>query len=204
MTLAFNEEKHEYLVDGRPAPSVTELVAPLGEDYDDLDEYMELAVDYAAERGTALHAYIAHRLTGGAPEDFELPTAYEGYAESVELFLAEHRIEPILIETALCCSQYAGTPDLVCDFDGTLTILDYKFVSQVAKSKVGAQLGGYLSLCEENGLEPQKLAAVQFLPEGEGYRLYPADKASAVAAFTACLAVYGWKKTQHKRGRIFK
>lgn len=212
MTIEFDEAKHQYRVDGVPVPSVTQLVAPLGgvsgesaflgEDYDEPDDdRMELTLEAAADRGTTMHAYIAHRLNGGAPEDFELPDAYEPYACAVELFLMEHQITPLLIETALPGVGFAGTPDLVCEFDGDLSILDYKFVAQIAKSKVGAQLAGYRALCDQNGIETDKLFAVQFLPDGT-YRLYPVDETQSAVAFTVCQTLYDIKTKKHPRGRI--
>lgn len=202
LDVTFDPAAHTYTVDGKPVPSVTQLVAPLGADYDDPeDDYLELAVEAAADRGTAMHAYLAHRLTGGAPEDFELPDAYAPYAEAVELFLSEHRIEPFVIEQPMGAPSYAGTPDLVADFDGTLAILDYKFVSSVAKSRVSAQLGGYSLLCGENMLYPDALYAVQFLPDG-AYRLYPVDVGQALAAFHVCKTLYEIKTKKHPRGRI--
>ena len=74
--VTFDDAKHAYTVDGKAVPSVTQLVAPLGADYDEPeDDMLALTVDAAADRGTTMHAYLAHRLTGGTPEDFELPDA---------------------------------------------------------------------------------------------------------------------------------
>lgn len=201
--VTFDPAAHAYTVDGESVPSITQLVAPLGADYDEAaeDDLTSLAVEAAADRGTTMHAYLAHRLIGGAPEEFELPDAYAPYADAVELFLAEHRIDPYLIEQPLGSIAFAGTPDLVADFDGTLSVLDYKFVSQVAKSKVGAQLGGYLTLCNDNALYPDALYAVQFLPDGV-YRLYPADVGQALASFHVCKTLYEIKTKKHPRGRI--
>ncbi len=199
--LTFDEATHQYHIDGIPVPSVTQLVAPLGDALDDLDPDLELTMEAAAERGVTMHAYPAHRLLGNAPEDFELPVDYQPYAEAVEQFLLEHRITPLLIETALAGDGFAGTPDLVCEFDGPLAILDYKFVSQVAKSKVGAQLGGYKRLCEHNGVYADKLYAVQFLADGT-YRLYPTDPTAAEVAFNVCRTLYDIKTKKHPRGRI--
>lgn len=200
-TIEFNEDKHQYLVDGIAVPSVTQLVAPLGEDFDEPDEFLELAFEAAADRGVTMHAYIAHRLTGGEPEEFELPDIYQSYAEAVELFLSEHTIVPLLIETPLPGNGFAGTPDLVCEFDGNAAILDYKFVSVIAKSKVGAQLGGYMELCEENEIFPDLLYAVQFLRNGD-YRLYPAGVAAGREAFLAGRKIYEIKCKKHPRGAI--
>lgn len=201
MDLDFDPETHQYRLGGGSVPSVTQIVAPLGEDFDEPEGDLELTIEAAADRGVTMHAYIAHRLTGGEPEDFELPGEYLPYAEAVELFLAEHSITPLLIETALPGPDYAGTPDLVAQFDGPIAVLDCKFVSAVAKSKVGAQLGGYQGLCEHNGVFPEALYAVQFLPDGT-YRLYPAGEGAARAAFTVCHTMYKLKTKKHPRGRI--
>lgn len=99
--LTFDETIHQYCIDGVAVPSVTQLVSPLGDDFDDMDADLELTVEAAADRGVTMHAYLAHRLDGGEPEDFELPGQYLAYADAVELFLSEHIITPMLIETPL-------------------------------------------------------------------------------------------------------
>lgn len=202
MELTFDETKHQYYVDGDPVPSVTQIVAPLGADYDEPeDDARELTVEAAAERGITLHGYIAHRLGGGAPEEFELPDAYRGYADAIELFLAEHTITPFAVEQPLGCDFFAGTPDLTAELDGKYSILDWKFVSQISKSKVAAQLGGYAYLCEENGFTAEALFAVQFTRDGT-YRLYPVDAAFAGDAYRACVCLYAFKTRAHPRGKI--
>lgn len=199
--LTFDEAMHQYSIDGVAVPSVTQLVAPLGDDFDDMDAEMELTVEAASDRGVTMHAYIAHRLGGGAPEDFELPSQYLPYADAVELFLSEHSINPMLVETPLAGDGYAGTPDLVCEFDGPLAILDYKFVSAVCKSRVGAQLCGYREICEFNGIYADRLIAVQFLQDGT-YRLYPVEGVQSSVAWTVCKSLHELKKQKHPRGRI--
>lgn len=201
--LTFDAERHEYKYDGKTVPSVTQLVAPLGESYEEMDELTEISVDAAAERGTVLHAYIAWRLDGGTREEFEMPDEYGPWADGADLMLAEHEIEPLLIEAPLGCEDYAGTPDLVCMMDGKLSVLDYKFVSTVSKSKVGAQLAGYAALLNREGVFPEQLIAVQFTADGS-YRFYPVGMPEAREAFDACLLVYSYKTQKHPRGRIYK
>lgn len=202
MNLQFDPAAHQYTVDGTPVPSVTQLVSPLGADMDEPDPLLEGAMDAAADRGITMHDYLAFRLGGGDREDYELPDAYAVYADGVDLFLSEHDIQPLLIEQPLAGDGFAGTPDLVADFDGVTTILDYKFVSQVAKSKVAAQLAGYLNLCEINEVYPQALTAVQFIP-GD-YRLYPVNIEWGRRAFACCRALYTLKTEKHPRGCIGK
>lgn len=201
MTIEFDEAKHQYLVDGVPVPSVTQLVACLGADLDEPDELLEITLDAAADRGVTMHAYIAHRLQGLPAEEFELPDLYAPYAEGVELLLAEHTIVPLIVETPLPGDGFAGTPDLVCEFDDIPAILDWKFVSVIAKSKVGAQLAGYLELCAQNDIYPEALYAVQFTRDGS-YRLYPADPEPNALAFAVCKHLYAIKTRKHPRGRI--
>lgn len=201
MTVTFDETTHRYTVDGEIVPSVTQLVAPLGDDYDEPDELLESAVDIAADRGVTMHAYIAHRLAGLPAEDFELPGIYEIYAQGVEQLLAEHVIVPLIVETPMPGVGFAGTPDLVCEFDGTTAVLDWKFVSQIAKSKVGAQLAGYQELCVHNAVFPEALYAVQFTREGS-YRLYPVEPEPNSLAFTVCKHLHAIKTRKHPRGRI--
>lgn len=200
MTVHFDESAHTYTVDGVAVPSVTQLCAPLGQDYDEPTDLAESVLDFATDRGVTLHAYIAHRLMGGAQEDFEIPDVYEPWAQAAELFLSEHTIVPMLIETPLGAGGFAGTPDLVCEIDGEFAIVDYKFVSQIAKTKVGAQLHGYKALCEANGIFPEKLYAVQFLSSGD-YRLYPIGE-DGQSDFALCRRLYEAKHKRHPRGRI--
>lgn len=202
-TLTFDQETHTYRVDGEIIPSVTQLTSifgpPLPEDGDDF----ELTMEAAADRGVTLHAYIQHRLGGWNASELELPSAYEPYADAVELFLAEHRLDPMLVETSLwgedCGVRFAGTPDLVGDFDGKLSVLDWKFVSQIQKTKVGAQLSGYWELCAANGIFPEALYCVQFLPDGT-YRLYPAGLRAD--DFFLAMDVYTAAHRKHPKGEI--
>ena len=201
MIVDFDPDGHLYTVDGEPVPSVTQLVAPLGADYDEPDDLMEGVLDAAAERGITMHDYLAFRLKGGERYDYELPDAYEAYADAVEDFIAEHEITPLLIETPMPGVGFAGTPDLVAEFDGKVTILDWKFVSQIDKTKVGAQLAGYSILCDVSGIPVDDLVAVQFLP-GD-YRLYPVESTEqAKEDFYLVQDVYDAKMRPHTRGKI--
>lgn len=201
--LSFDHDTHTYYLDGRAIPSVTQLtdiysVLPVQE-----GDCLELTMEAAAERGTILHAYLEHRLWGGERDSFELPNDLDGHADGVDLFLAEHTLDPYLTETPMWGEadgvRFAGTPDYVGLFDGVLSVLDWKFVSQVQKTKVGAQLSGYLSLCMSGDWFPEKLWCVQFLPDG-AYRLYPAG--TLADSFYLCLSVWKEKHKKHPRGGI--
>lgn len=199
----FNADTHTYFLDGEAVPSVTQLTSIYSTISDQECDLIELTMEAAAERGTVLHAYLEHRIWGGDRDGFELPAVYSDYADGVDLFLSEHSVDPCLTETPMWGEldgvRFAGTPDFVGMFDGTLAILDWKFVSQVQKTKVGAQLSGYYSLCLNNDWEPEKLWCVQFLPDGT-YRLYPAEMLAD--SFCLCLSVWREIHKKHPRGRI--
>lgn len=197
-TIVFNSEKHEYRVNGELVPCVSDIIAVYGKDIDEGDD-VELKIDAAAERGTVCHAVLAQYLSGC--HSVEYPSEYEPYVDAIRLFLAEHRITPIYIETPVFCERYgyAGTPDLLCEFDDLLTVVDYKFVSQIAKTKVKAQLNAYCIAYEEAGIYPDQLLAVQFLKDGT-YRIYPVrydDEELEVA-----LKLHAIKNKKHERGKI--
>ena len=200
MTLAFNVDRHEYRADGVIVPSVTTVVKPLGRDYTPADEYAVERIADAAERGTILHDYIAYRLQGGKRKDYEMPHDYEEYADAVDEWLLLNDITPLNIETPMTDGIVAGTPDLVCEWRGMICILDYKFVRQMDKSKVCGQLGGYMQLCEWNGIDVDELYAVQF-QRGE-YTVYPVNPGDAARMWQAALAVYKEKNYKHPSGCI--
>lgn len=200
--LLFYPETHTYTLDGKEIPSVTHLVEIYSTAKIEEDSDLEITFESASERGTLLHRYLEHRLTGGKPDDYEVPDAYSGYVDAIELFLSEHELEPMLIETPMYSEPdfaFAGTPDYVGTFDGKLAIIDWKFVSQIQKTKVGAQLNGYKILCESNGIYPEKLFCVQFFPNGE-YRLYPVGDDGET--MDLCCQVYQAKNMKHPRGGI--
>ena len=196
--IVFDASKHEYTVDGTVVPCVSDIIAVYGKEIEEGDE-LELTMEAAAERGTVCHKILESLLTFG--EAIEYPSSYEPYVEAIDLFLSEHNIVPMAIETPVYSAKgnYAGTPDLLCEFDGLLAIVDYKFVAQIAKTKVKAQLNAYCKAYEEGGVYPDLLLAVQFLKDGT-YRIYPVkydDEELEVA-----LKLWQLKHKKHPRGQI--
>jgi hypothetical protein len=177
-------------------PSVTDFVGILG---DDVDEYIEDAMERAADRGVTCHAVIEMALRG---EDYtgEYPTAYQAHVNAIEQFLSENHVEPIAIEQPIYSAEMniAGTPDLLCMFNGNLAIMDWKCVSSIAKTKVKAQLNGYCRIFNSAGVFPEELYAVQFMPDK--YRLYPV--AIDPTEWNLCLDIFKAKNKKHPRGRI--
>lgn len=196
--ILFDAEKHEYTVNGTAVPCVSDIIAVYGKEIEEGDD-LELTMDAAAERGTVCHRILEMYLKND--DRVEYPSVYEPYVEAIRLFLAEHTILPLAIETPVYNERYnyAGTPDLLCYFDGVLTLVDYKFVAQIAKTKVKAQLNAYCKAYEEQDVYPDQMIAVQFLRDGT-YRIYPVkydDEELEIA-----VKLWNLKHKKHPRGMI--
>lgn len=204
--LQFDPEKHEYKVNGEKLINVTSLVSIYGDDIDFQNENLEVPFEFARERGTLLHK-LFEMLWNNENIDGEYPSEYSPYVEAMIKFIAENQITPIAIEKPICSEsqKVAGTPDLLClfaddlDSEEKVAIIDYKFVAQVAKTKVKAQLNFYHSMYSEQGIDVERLIAVQFLKTGD-YRKYNCaiDKKEVALA----LDVYEAKNKKHNRGEI--
>lgn len=128
MIIDFNEEKHEYSVDGEKVPSVSEILAPLSADrYSQIDKFV---LKNAAERGTAVHAATRAIDYGFAPEeDFSI----SAYLKAYYMFLREVKPEWEMIEHIVGYVRYAGDKPYYCGtidrygkIDGKPCVVDIK------------------------------------------------------------------------------
>ena len=195
--LTFVPETHSYFLDGEQIPSVSELIEPYS--LLNTDEESLRAIIRAADRGTELHSYLEYLFNDEEPMMY---TAYAPYYRAIDKLLDEHVVEPCFTEQMMWAEtdgvKFAGTIDCFADFDGVPTLLDWKFVSSVQKYKVGAQLNFYRMMMEQNGVAPDQMKCIQFLPER--YRIYTVD-ASDNGIHTA-IQVYKYKHLKHEKGRI--
>lgn len=114
----FNADKHEYRINGRRVPGVTQVLSDLIPGY--------RASDWYLQRGRAVHAAAAFVARGIA---FEHDPRIAGQVEAVRRFYRE--IDPIVQFTELPVYseryQYAGTLDLIYMIkNGRSLILDFK------------------------------------------------------------------------------
>lgn len=196
--LLFYDDKHRYELDGTELTSVSELTKSMSSL--NIDECMGNTLDVAAERGVICHKVI-ELILSGENVDGEYPAQYQPYVDGIVKFLAENDIIPIYIEKPFASEilGIAGTPDLICLFNGILTITDNKFVSSVDKSSVSAKLNAYRKICEENGIHVESLQIIQFMNTGE-YRPY--DVEISDEDVNLLLKLKERKNRKHPRGRI--
>lgn len=201
--LHFDEPKHEYSIEhkhlGRLViPSVSQIMTATGskcmnysawrgsllrkgicETEADADAYMEQHRVNRATIGTELHLFNQLHLLEGpvqCHEDFRMET-WQMYEQWRDLFYP--RIgKVLLIEQPMLhrAFMYCGTPDLLAEIDGELTLADWKS-QQAGKEKVrtewALQIGAYAKLIEHTyGIELRKAAMVIVTTDGVRIQSY--------------------------------
>ena len=136
MSVQFNPERHEYSVDGRVIPSVTQILKDIG--------VIETRW-YTAEgrnRGSTVHEYL-ELYDRGLLDPNVVEPEYRGYIDAYLDFLACSKVEYEQIEEPVAHPVYkfAGTPDRVGKINDTACVLDIKSGSSVDWH--GLQLAGY-------------------------------------------------------------
>ena len=141
--LTFDEEKHEYRLDGRILPSVTGILREMG--FID-DTYF---TEDSAARGTAVHRATELYDLGTLDEDSLDPRLVD-YLEGWKRFRKETGFLPTSIEgRGWSKFGYAGTFDRIGVTDNaSIVLLDIKS-SMYVPDWIGLQLGGYLQIIAE-------------------------------------------------------
>lgn len=181
MKIDFDEEKHEYSVNGVRIPSVSEILSPLSaERYGELNP---LVVKAAAARGTAVHE--ACELIDYGVEPDENPEI-DGYLLAYQTFLLEHDVEWEMIERLVGFYRglpfddefgelplYAGTLDRFGMVDGEPTVVDIKTYASMptdAQLSASCQTALYKDAIESKGAFVMKRAILHLRKDGT-YRL---------------------------------
>ncbi len=195
--LAFDVDTHTYTLDGRVVPSVTQVLADTVIDTTWFTEASRL-------RGSAVHA-ACHYDDEGDLQEGSLPSSRLGYLEAWRSFRKDTRVEILAVERRVLSRRYmyAGTLDRIVRFPGTnphiAEIIDIK--TGVPDRAAGLQMAAYgNALVEEGGL-PWAISptrrAVQLFDDGR-YKVHVYDDLTDFATFTACLAVYRFKRGNAK------
>lgn len=141
--IQFNSEKHQYVVDGKVVPSVSEIMKPLTEGYyKGIPKYI---LKNAQKRGTAVHEAIENYILFDV-----ISEKYRGYVEQFITFVHENALYVDRTEMALSNGVYAGTVDLVLKrLNGKLILVDIKTTNVINESLVKVQLNAYKDLLLE-------------------------------------------------------
>ena len=177
MKIDFDEEKHEYTVDGKRVPSVSEILAPLSDRYDGLNPSV---LQMAAARGTAVHEATEIIDYGGEPE--MMPETF-GYINAYIEFLRTYFPRWEMIERPVAYYRwaeeavpfYAGTIDRYGVIDGHTAVVDIKtYASLTTDGLIAASCQTQLYKDAISEYLPIKRYVLHLKKDG-GYRLVDLD-----------------------------
>ena len=200
MIFEFNEERHEYQLNGVVIPGVTTVIRPLYS----LDGPSEAVLEYAAGRGRAVHkACEIYNL--GQQFSGPLDSVIQPYFEAWLKFLHEKRVTITGAEQQLYhpTMKYAGTFDAIGtmedsgDDDWTF---DIKAIAKLHAS-IGVQLAAYSELRKNDGVKlpagaRHRRAAIQLKPDGK-YVFQEYSNYSDFPTFLSCLNVHNFRMNHH-------
>jgi len=181
----FDPETHTYTLNGRVLPHVTEIV-------NGVVPRSWYADEWYLNRGRQTHKAIALLLRDNLDRD-SLDPEIRGYVAAAERACREQNWKQLLVEQPLAHDRllYAGTLDLLTT-DGTLA--DWKATNE---PQTEIQVGGYLELCQRNGIKVARCTAVELHQDGT-YKLEHYTPWRSRQLFLAFLSVYGWKQKHIK------
>ena len=131
MGIEFNEEKHEYTLDGVKIPSVTEILSPIT-----MSGYSKInpaVLEHAAMKGTLVHEWC-EMYDYGCAED-SVPSEIEPYCRAYMAFVRDYKPQWTMVEAVVYCDTmvtgngFAGTLDRAGVIDGKECVVDIKTIS---------------------------------------------------------------------------
>lgn len=176
MRIDFDEEKHEYSVDGKKIPSVSEILQPLSADrYDGINKSV-LAM--AAARGTAVHEACEAIDYGMNPE---VEPGTEGYVKAYMEFIRDYSPRWEMIERIVGYKRadgelplFAGTVDRFGLIDGNPCVVDIKTYASLTTDaflSASCQTALYASAIESEAI-PEGMPEMVWGVSGEWIRRY--------------------------------
>ena len=161
--ITYNEEKHEYTLNGKVVPSVTELA----KQFSGLDTTWLQAHPEFAERGTIMHNQLADWFANGTE-----PTDEKAIAIAAKLVrdTQKQECEVLVYNEAL---GYAGTADMVVrDGKKIIAIIDFKSSDNTStrnKNYCACQLNLYRLALEDMGADTSSVSMVIINPMATHY-----------------------------------
>lgn len=192
MLLEFDAPSHTYRLDGAMVPSVTQVIAPIRDDFAGVPPDV---LERKRQLGTAVH--LACELDDeGELDEATLDETLVPYLGAWRKFRSETGFVVVLNEQQLGdpVLRFAGTVDRFGTIDGTQWLIDLK-TSASLSAAFGVQLAGYqrlLGFTKDDA--PVRRAAVQLRDDGS-YRLQEYKNPNDWPAFMACLQIFNWKES---------
>lgn len=146
----YDEINHKYIRNGVELPSVTEICNPIS--YERLTAIQQAVLEKARLRGSRCHELAEEYLLLGELDIADIETEFLPYIQQFVLWHKTYRPKVLYTEKRLFGNEFCGTLDLICEIDGKIINVDYKFTSSADKKSLSVQLAGYGKLAKENGI----------------------------------------------------
>ena len=188
MKIDFDPDKHEYRIDGKVVPSVTHICRILNYDVADGNNNKWLR-DYAADRGSRVHAYTAAIDYGEELDEVDADCA--GYVEAYIRFLRDFKPDWTGIERIVGNerARYAGTLDRMGYMEDRAVLIDIKTGAKLNHAYCAAQLILYdRALSDMGEAEARERLVLQLSRDGT-YKLYDVSDAGGDLA-DACMVIH--------------
>jgi ATP-dependent exoDNAse (exonuclease V) beta subunit len=150
MLYYYDEERHEYFVDGIQKPSVTDIASPIS--FERLDALQKALVERARLRASRCHEIVEEYLITDEIDWESVESDYRPYIEQFVLWRRTYRPKVLFTEKRLFSDEFCGTCDLLCVIDGKVVLVDYKFTATADKKSLAVQLEGYKRLLAKYGI----------------------------------------------------
>ncbi len=194
--LQYNDERHEYRLNGTVIPGVTEVLKSAG--IGNLSHIAEETLWRKSALGKAVHE-ACELLDQGKADAYELHPEVQPYVAGYRLFLREHKPKVLAVEEMVAHPQlqFAGTLDRRYRLrDKRHALFDLKATAAMPAS-VGPQTAGYELALPEHIIRRdgpvQARYCLRLLPDGT-YRMVELTDVSDRNTFLSALNIHRWKQ----------
>lgn len=189
--LEFSEERHEYRLDNKILPSVTQVLAPLY----NFDHVPADVLEHKRQIGNAVHKAVELSIHGTL-DHATVDPAVQPYFDAWNAFRRLVHWDAQQTEVRVSHpAGYAGTADLVVRVDGLWWLLDIKSCASVSPA-VALQTAAYARAYESTyGVAIARRFALQLKPNGKPC-VTEYQGRTDFAVFQSLLNVFNWRQ-QH-------
>lgn len=191
--ITFDEDLHEYRLDGSVIPSVTQIIEPVRHELGGSESVLE----YKRQIGKALDKAIEIHEAGLEIDPESLDDAVAPFFAAWLQFKADSGFRALLNQPIVYSRKFrfAGTLDLLGTRHFTSSVpdelLDTKCVWTIDPA-TAIQTAGYAIAARESlGIHVKKRGGVQLLRDGK-YKFHPYTNANDETVFQSCRNVHAW------------
>jgi len=195
--ISLNSDIHQYQVDGKPVPSVTQILQDCG--ITDFSKVNKRVIDFAQKRGKAIHK-ACHLHDVGDLDVFTLDLRITPYLDAYIKFKHDtgFLVKDSELRVASRKFHYAGTLDKLGILEGKITIIDLK--SGPIMPGVAIQTAGYELAYNEGKGPREKIRRREVVQlKDDGTWAYGPDDLFGLtdrSIFLAALSIFSFK---HRR-----